>query len=113
MTGWAVIQDGETLTLARPGRTRLDFAASAVVSGGPIARRRLAHQIRQDLWRRLQSLRGFSPVVEVTGRLGEIRVRAGGQVDGACPATAISAAEETLACPQRLARWLRHARARG
>ena len=45
---------------------------------------RLAHQIRQDMWRKLQSIRGFLPVVEITHRGAHLHIRAGGEL--ACPA---------------------------
>ena len=48
-----------------------------------MSRRKLALQIRQDMWRVLQNLRGFLPAVSVT-RLGDgVQVRAGGQFT--CP----------------------------
>ena len=45
---------------------------------------RLAHQIRQDMWRKLQSIRGFLPVVEITHRGAHLHIRAGGELT--CPA---------------------------
>jgi hypothetical protein len=45
---------------------------------------RLAHQIRQDIWRKLQSIRGFLPVVEITHRGAHLHIRAGGELT--CPA---------------------------
>jgi hypothetical protein len=80
----------------------------------------LAQQIRQDLWRALQSTRGFSPVVEVTsdhsgqgGAPGAIRVMAsaGGRLDVAqVPRAAmIAKIEALLADPANRARWHAHA----
>ncbi|MEX0302130.1 MAG: hypothetical protein AB3N24_06880, partial [Leisingera sp.] len=69
----------------------------------------LAHQVRQDMWRKLQSLRGFSPVVEVTAEGQGLRVRAGGQVMGRVPSNAAGLIADVLEHPGNRARWLRHA----
>ena len=44
-----------------------------------MSRRKLALQIRQDMWRVLQNLRGFLPAVAVMRLDDGVRVRAGGQ----------------------------------
>ncbi|MEM7238112.1 MAG: hypothetical protein AAF501_09860, partial [Pseudomonadota bacterium] len=43
-------------------------------------RRRIAHQVRQDLWRSLRRIRGFVPVVRVGESNGGIAIRAGGRL---------------------------------
>ncbi|MFU8777565.1 MAG: hypothetical protein ACNA7M_07825, partial [Roseovarius sp.] len=43
---------------------------------------RLAHLVRQDLWRALQSLRGYAPAVRVCQDAEAMHVRAGGAVTG-------------------------------
>ena len=48
-----------------------------------MSRRKLALQIRQDMWRVLQNLRGFLPAVSVTRAGDGVQVRAGGQFT--CP----------------------------
>ena len=48
-----------------------------------VRRRRVAHRVRQDLWRVLQVLRGFAPVVQVERTTTGLEVTAGGQVAGA------------------------------
>ena len=72
-----------------------------------------AHQIRQDMWRKLQGMRGFSPVVEVTatgpGSGQALRVRAGGQVMGRVPSNAAGLIADVLENPADRARWQRHA----
>lgn len=51
----------------------------------PVSKLRLARQIRQDVWRALQKVRGFSPVIEMTEGEGGLSCRIGGQVDGRFP----------------------------
>ncbi|RED14288.1 hypothetical protein POI8812_02701 [Pontivivens insulae] len=106
---WHMVRDGAALTLARPGRARLDVAAR--ISLPLAARGRLAHQIRQDLWRELRALRGFSPVVRITRSNRGLDVLAGGQWDRAVPGIA-ARIEAVLNDPLRQQRWLAHARVR-
>lgn len=106
--GFHTLRDGAVLTLARRVPVRFDVAASTRL---PDARRgRVAHQVRQDLWRNLQSLRGFSPVVRVIRQADGLLVEAGGQVDGAIPRGTEARIADLLADPQRRARWMAHAR---
>lgn len=106
-TPWHITRTDSTLTLSRRVPARFDVAAETVLpSGDPL---RLAHQIRQDMWRKLQRLRGFSPVVEITAEGQGLRVRAGGQVMGRVPANAAAQITEVLENPARRARWVRHA----
>ncbi|MDF0600582.1 hypothetical protein P1J78_07565 [Psychromarinibacter sp. C21-152] len=76
-----------------------------------VPRRRLAHQVRQDVWRALRHVRGFSPVVEVAADGSALRLRAGGRIDGAAADRAGLRARihELLHEPARRARWQRHA----
>lgn len=77
---WHIEVEGDRLTLARNARARFDVAVGVVL---PMAGRRfVAQQVRQDIWRALQNLRGFSPVVEVLRLDDRLVVKAGGQVDG-------------------------------
>lgn len=109
-TPWHITRTDSTLTLSRRLPARFDVAAETVLpAADPL---RLAHQIRQDMWRKLQSLRGFSPVVEVTQEGQGLRVRAGGQVMGRVPANAAAQIIEVLEDPASRGRWIRHA-ARG
>ena len=82
-TPWHIEIDGDRLTLSRRARARFDFAVETILPDGN--RARVAHQIRQDMWRGLQSMRGFSPVVEVTRMSDGLCIKAGGQVDGRFP----------------------------
>ncbi|NVK15615.1 MAG: hypothetical protein HWE35_15700 [Rhodobacteraceae bacterium] len=106
-TPWHITRTDSTLTLSRRVPARFDVAAETVLpSGDPL---RLAHQIRQDMWRKLQRLRGFAPVVKITVAGQGLRVRAGGQVAGRVPANAAAQITEVLENPARRARWVRHA----
>lgn len=79
---WHVIEEEDgALTLARRLPARFDVAAETVLPAGQRPRR-LAHRVRQDLWRALSDLRGFAPVVRIVPCAGGVRVRAGGMVEG-------------------------------
>lgn len=107
-TPWHIRRDGARLTLSRHVPPMLDIcAATSLPDAG---RLRVAHQIRQDVWRALRGLRGFSPVVEVTRREGRLHVRAGGQVPKGLAAPGLNARVQSLlddAANRR--RWVRHA----
>ncbi|WP_417720972.1 hypothetical protein [Salipiger sp.] len=76
--GWHILWQGDTLVLARAVPVRFDVSAQTRL---PSVRRplRLAQQVRQDLWRALRDLRGFSPCVSVAPQDGEVILRAGGR----------------------------------
>ncbi|KPA22105.1 hypothetical protein shim_15520 [Shimia sp. SK013] len=105
---WHIARDGDTLTLSRMASARFDVSARTVLpDGGRLA---VAHQVRQDMWRALQGLRGFAPAVEVRREGGALHVRAGGQVAGAVAKTQVEdTIQGVLDCPKRRARWVRHA----
>ena len=96
--------------LARHLPARFDFAVRTTL--GPGNALRLAHQIRQDMWRALQDLRGFSPVVRLEPQAAGWDVTAGGRALGSVPARHMAVAQSVLDCPQNQARWIRHARER-
>lgn len=105
---WHISRDGARLTLAR--RLPLRFDLEAWLSLPDLRRERLAHQVRQDVWRALRDLRGFSPAVEVTRRDGGVVLRAGGRVDGPflpCHEARLAAC---LADEKRQSRWVAQAR---
>ena len=108
--GWHVLDDGTALTLARRLPPRFDLSGERPFP--PLRRRALAHAIRKDVWRALRDLRGFSPVVHVTPSADGLTVRAGGACDGAVPGVASDRLAAVLDCPERRARWIRHARVR-
>lgn len=102
---WHFERDGDRLTLSRGRRVRFDVSAETRL--GHVARGKLAMQVRQDIWRALQGLRGFSPVVEVVRDAEGLFLRAGGEV--AAPVFPKAWAEarltEVLSCPDRRRRW--------
>ena len=106
---WHILREGAGLTLCRHLPPRFDFAVSTVLPHGRAAR--LAHQIRQDLWRALQRVRGFSPVVQLEQVADGWRVTAGGRVAGPVPAAVVARADAVLTDPLRQKRWLKNARA--
>jgi len=105
---WHITRDGDTLTLSRLATARFDVSASTVLPDG--ARAAMAHQVRQDMWRALQGLRGFAPAVEVRRQEGGLHVTAGGQVEGRFAKGHVEAAiQEVLDNPACRARWVRYA----
>ena len=77
---WHITQNGDSLVVSRRLPGRMDFAVQTDLPDGN--RMRVAHQIRQDIWRALQDLRGFAPVVQVARGASGLTVEAGGQVEG-------------------------------
>ncbi|AJE48091.1 hypothetical protein [Celeribacter indicus] len=112
--GWHIVETEGALRLARRHPARFDFAATTVLPGGAeLSRRRIAHQVRQDMWRALRDLRGFSPVVEVVPRDGGMKITAGGSVAGRFPKDASTArVAALLEAPDLRARWVAFARRR-
>ncbi|WP_172326894.1 hypothetical protein [Mangrovicoccus sp. HB161399] len=110
MRRWQVTRVPGCVTLSRPGRARFDVSAAAAFPQlRPVV---LAHEIRKDLWRMLQDLRGFSPVVEIRDAGPGLEVRAGGALPGGtrpAPGTG-ERIEGLLADPDKRARWIAHAR---
>ncbi|MCF6443920.1 DUF6497 family protein [Nereida sp. MMG025] len=108
--GWHITRDGAQVTLRRPANTSQtwDVAAQAHLPMGTrgVGRARLAHLIRQDVWRALQSLRGFSPMVQVQRDADGYAVRAGGSVQGAVPSTAQATVQSVLGNPSNIKRWV-------
>lgn len=102
---WHLIyeEDG-ALTLARRMPVRFDLAVEGHLPDA--SRLRVAHRLRQDMWRALRDLRGFVPVVRIWRDVQGLRVRAGGAVAGAFDR---ASAEARIALlfedPNRIARW--------
>lgn len=108
---WHIQRDDAALTLARRLPAQFDFAVTTAISGGAGLRRsRIAMLVRQDMWRALQNLRGFSPVVRVAVRGVDLEITAGGQVTGQFPK---ARCEEILSAvmddPKRRQRWVQNA----
>ena len=105
---WHILREGDTLTLARRLPVRFDLAVQTMLPGG--SRLRVAQQIRQDMWRALQRLRGFSPAVRVVRGPDGLEITAGGQIDGRFPRQKAEAQlAEVLNDPANRARWIRWA----
>lgn len=99
-------EDGGVV-LAR-GAVRFDASAETHLPPAPPAR--IAHQVRQDLWRALRTLRGYAPVVAVTPDGAGLRIVAGGTVAGAIPPGTEAQIAAVLENRANRARWLTHAR---
>lgn len=106
-TPWHIRRDGPRLTLSRHLPARLDICAETRLPDA--ARLRVARQIRQDMWRALRDVRGFSPVVEITRDGAGLHVRAGGQVPGQAPKTLSDRVQDVLDDRANRLRWVRHA----
>lgn len=104
---WHMHENGGELVLARRWPARFDLSVETRLP--PLARpARLAHQVRQDLWRALRDLRGFSPCVAVRSGPDGITLRAGGQLDGARPTPRdAERIAQVLDDPANRARWAR------
>lgn len=108
---WHMQRDDTMLRLSRGFPARFDFAADVVlVDAAHLDRSRIAHQVRQDLWRALQSLRGYRPVIELRKVGNDLHIKAGGSVEGAVPERyCVERAAAVLSDPSRQARWRLHA----
>ncbi|KIC50799.1 hypothetical protein [Tateyamaria sp. ANG-S1] len=104
---WHILRDNTGFTLCRHLPPRFDFAVCTVLPCGKAIR--LAHQIRQDLWRALQNLRGFSPVVRLERAAEGWLVTAGGRAAGPVPAAVVARADAVLNDASNRVRWVRHA----
>lgn len=106
-TRWHITRGAGEVVLSRQLPARFDvMAATTLPMGDPV---RLVHQVRQDLWRALQSVRGFSPVVRAMQEENMIRIEAGGRVAAPVAPGLTSRIADLLACPARRDRWVRHA----
>ena len=76
---WAIEQSDTHVLVTRRKPVRWDI--SAKVEFPPCHPLRLAHQIRQDMFRDLQKIKGFCPAVEIT-LSDPFIVKAGGEYRG-------------------------------
>ena len=107
--GWHILRDGDTVTVARKLPVRFDLRATATFP--PARSLRLAHQVRQDLWRILRDIKGFRPVVRIRTDASGLCITAGGDVAGPVPKMQVEARMSALLHdPRARARWLAHAR---
>lgn len=104
---WHIHRTDKGLTLSRLACVRFDIAAQGQLpAGDPL---RYAHQIRQDMWRLLQGVRGFAPVVELQKQGQGWQVRAGGAVFGRVPPNASAKVAELLENQSKRKRWIAQA----
>ncbi|MEM0990903.1 MAG: hypothetical protein AAGK00_18705 [Pseudomonadota bacterium] len=120
MTAWSLTHDaGRTHLAARGIPDRWDISVTATWPAdilSPQARARLAHQIRQDIWRAAQRVRGFVPRVRVEQTDGHLHICAGGTITTGtpCPAGLTDALAAILQNDKNRRRWMTHAtRAKG
>lgn len=105
---WHILRSDDALTVARSLPPVFDVVADTRLPNA--GRARVAHQVRQDMWRALQNVRGFSPVVQVLRDADGLLVRAGGRVARPFDASTLSARiASVLDDPEKRARWVRHA----
>lgn len=105
---WHILEEDDALTMARRLPVRFDLAVVTRLEGGN--KRRIAQQVRQDVWRALRSLRGFAPAVRVQDCAGALEVTAGGQVEGVLSRGRVEARiAQVLEDPINRARWRRWA----
>ena len=118
MTRWRIddLEDG-LLLRARNHQPVWDVAADHTLPGvfPRKALIRLAHQIRQDIWRACRTTRGFVPLVQVSTDGHRTVMRAGGTLKtrsghGAYLADRIA---HVLDSAENRARWVAHARRAG
>ena len=115
MTAWTLTHDGDaTLLTPARGPVRWDVAVQRAVPSAtttPRFRRRMAAQIRQDIWRAAARVPGFVPMVQVAATHHGLNLTAGGCLrakSGHRPTleAAISAILDNRTTRDR---WLRHA----
>ena len=102
--GWHVAQTGTGYTVSRRWPARFDIRVCTRMP--QLDHARLAMQIRQDLWRELRHLRGFSPAVEIVADEAGLTVCVGGRLlAGRAPSGTSARVAAMLDDPVRQARW--------
>ncbi|MEQ9449456.1 MAG: hypothetical protein RLN70_11220 [Rhodospirillaceae bacterium] len=108
--GWYESAAAGRYVLARHWPPRFDIHAETRLPNANL--KRLALQVRQDLWRELKDLRGFSPVVEVSQCDQGLSLVAGGRLNAAAPSAFELRISALLDNPANRERWLSWARGR-
>lgn len=102
---WHIQKEQGQVTLSRQLPARFDVSAVTVLPNAhPV---RLASQIRQDLWRTLQNVRGFSPVIQITKVDMGLEVKAGGRILSAVSPKLAERITQVLEDPDNRTRWVR------
>jgi hypothetical protein len=107
--GWHIVAEPGGVTVSRALPVRWDVAAETRLPAPASGLRplRVAHQVRQDVWRVLRRQRGFAPAVRAVAQAGGLAVRAGGRVAAAHDRARLEAVlAEVLGDPVRRRRWL-------
>ena len=119
--GWHILTEPGGVTVSRAVPVRWDVAAETVLpetvspETAPNGARplRVAHQVRQDVWRALRRQRGFAPAVRAVRGPDGLAVRAGGRVAAPHDAARLNAViAALLEMPALRRRWLASARRR-
>lgn len=101
---WYEHDEGKTYVLSRHLPPRFDISACAKF---PLLRKsRLAHQVRQDVWRALQGVRGFSPVIRIDTFSDHMVLTAGGPCAHSTAHTQ-QVLETVLSDQAKRARWIK------
>ncbi|MBR9763904.1 MAG: hypothetical protein GYB53_10365 [Rhodobacteraceae bacterium] len=108
--GWHILRDEDRVTVTRRLPVRFDLAVEAALPcDRDVSLRRVAQQVRQDMWRRLQDQRGFIPAVEVRRAPGGLVIRAGGGLPHPVSAALRDRLAGLLDSPAHRTRWIAHA----
>lgn len=104
---WHLSEDATGLILSRRRPARFDVSATTRLP--PVAQpARLAHQVRQDLWRALRRVPGFAPVVAIRKESRMLAITAGGELKRACNLSAVTETiQNVLDNPDFRMRWIR------
>ena len=104
---WIIDETPDLLLVTRRKPVRWDIEARAEFPKAHALR--LAHQIRQDMWRELKKIKGFCPAVEI--EKGEtLKVRAGGRVARHVHPMANGWVEDLLNSDIHRRRWLAYSK---
>lgn len=108
---WHTLRENGAVVLTRRIPPHFDIKASAQISvPGGLSLTALASQVRQDTWRALRAVRGFSPVVRVERQDDTVTVTSGGHVPRSGNMALIEAkVQDVLDDPANRRRWLAHA----
>ncbi|CUH81067.1 hypothetical protein TRM7557_03221 [Tritonibacter multivorans] len=110
-SNWHIQRTPGQVILSRQLPARFDVQAATTLrlqAGQGLSLSRLAHQVRQDMWRAVQRVRGFSPVVQVTLSEAGAEIIAGGRAPSPIAPGLAGRIQSVLEDPQKQMRWMRH-----
>jgi len=108
---WHILRENGAVVLTRRVPPQFDLSAVARidVSGG-LSLSAMAQQVRQDTWRALRAVRGFTPAVRVERDADTVIITSGGRVPRTGNMAWIEAkVQSVLDDPSNRRRWLAHA----